>query len=122
MRPLIVTALLLLTLTASAAADWQLYYDDGKIVASYDVLSRAPFREQPSLWVRWHYAAPQDGVGGKKIEFTAQCSEHRLFEVRTIPYDANGNYLEESDHLKTPKEVPVDSTPLAKATYELLCE
>ncbi|WP_298266795.1 hypothetical protein [Geobacter sp.] len=121
MKRLGLSVFLLAAATGTAFADWQLYRKDKAVVASFDILSFASFRHQPSVWVRWHYVTPRKGVAGIKIHFTANCSKHRLYEIATLPYDTDGNYLADNEHPDTPREYPLRHNSLNKATYELLC-
>lgn len=115
-------ALLIVLAAASAAlAEWQLYREDTQIIASYDYATFAPFRGKPSLWVRWHYVAPRNGVGGMKIQFTADCAARRLYAIASNPYDAAGNYLASEQNYDNPKEYPMTPGSLDEATYNLLC-
>lgn len=118
----IVMLLALLTMIAPPAfGDWQLYWQDAHTAASFDILSRTPFKGQPALWTNWRFTPPRKGLGGKKIQFTADCRKHKLFEIASAPYDANGIYLPEADHYDAPREYPLTGNPLNKATYSLLC-
>lgn len=115
-------SLVLVIATANAAAaEWQLYRKDNKVTASVNYHSFASFRNKPSVWVRWHYESPKNGVGGRKIQFTADCPGHRLYEISAVPYDKDGNYLAEDRHYDAPKEYPLKKGSLNAATYRLLC-
>ncbi len=108
--------------TASPAlANWQLYWEDQNIVASFDYLSRSSFQGKPCLWVRWHYVHPRKGVGGVKIQFTADCAQHRLYEINSDPYDTEGNFLGLIRREDAPKEYPVTPRSLNEETYDLMC-
>jgi len=120
MKCLVLAAILAVTFATPGWAMWQMYQKDG-IVASFDYDSFAPFRGKPSVWVRWHYATPQDGIGGKKIQFTADCSAGKLYAVADTPYDGDGNYLASNQYFDAPKEYPVTPGSLNEATYKLLC-
>ena len=115
-------ALLMVMATAStASAMWQPYREDASVIASYDYDSFASFQGKPSVRVRWHYVTPRDGVGGVKIQFTADCAARRLFEIASTPYDPQGNYLESDQHQDQPKEYAITPGSLNEATYKLLC-
>ena len=115
-------ALLIVMATASpASAIWQPYRENGTVIASYDYDSFAPFQGKPSVQVRWHYVTPLNGVGGVKIQFTADCTARRLFEIASTPYDPQGNYLESDQHQDQPKEYAITPGSLNEATYKLLC-
>ena len=118
---LALTVLLLMATTDTVLADWQLYKKDDRIIASVDYLSYASFHNRPSVMVRWHYRAPREGVGGLKIEFTADCRKHRLFEIAAYPYDAGGKYLKPHKNYHSPIEYPIAPGSLNDATYKLLC-
>lgn len=115
-------SLLIVMATANAAvAEWQMYRKDNKVIASFNYRSFAQFRNQPSVWVRWHYVSPKNGLGGKKIQFTADCPKHRLYEISAVPYDHDGNFLAENRHYDAPQEYPLKNDPLNKATFKILC-
>jgi hypothetical protein len=116
-------ALLLIVATATQVkADWRVYREGKNIIASYDYLSFAPFQNQPSVWVKWQNVSKKAKLGGRKIQFTADCAKHRLFEINSIPFDRSGNFLEEHRLYKSPKEYPLKHNGLYKATFGLLCE
>jgi hypothetical protein len=121
MKYLVVALLFIMLPFNSARAVWQSYLDNGSVAASFDIASFAPVNGNPSVWVRWQNAAPQNGVAGRKLQFTADCTSGKLFEISVIPYDADGNYGAENRHYDTPVEYPVDPGSLNKATYDLLC-
>ncbi len=115
-------AFLIVAVSAGVAlAEWQRYKQGKDIVASYNIATFAPFRDKPSVWVRWHYVTPRNGLGGKKLQFTADCSAHKLFEIAANPYDPGGNFLAAQKHYDSPKEYPVTPGSLNEATYKLLC-
>jgi hypothetical protein len=117
-------ALLMVAMLAGVAdANWRLYHRDKEVVASFDYLSRASFRGQPAVWVRWHYVTPRNGTGGTKLQFTANCPAHKLYEIESLPYDTSGNYLSsrKRKHYDVPKEYPLEPGSLNDATYKLLC-
>jgi hypothetical protein len=117
-----VLALLIVMMAAGTAfAEWQLYREDTKVTASFDIASFAPFRGKPSVWVRWNYVTPRNGIGGKKIQFAADCAAHKLFEIASNPYDPKGNYLTWSRNYDKPKEYATTPGSLNEATYKLLC-
>ncbi len=113
--------LVLLFTTGVANADWQLYKKEGNVIASYDYLSFSPFKGNPSVWVRWEYVSPVKGIGGKKIQFTADCKASKLSAIASVPFDASGKYLAMDEQYDSPKEYPLAGSPLNKATYKLLC-
>ena len=113
--------LAIVVLAGPASAEWQRYHDDGSITASFDIASFAQFQGKPSVWVRWHYDSPRDGIGGMKLQFTAECDQDELYEIDVIPYDADGNYLAEDRHYDAPKEYPVTPDSLNEATLAILC-
>ena len=113
--------IIVMFISSAALADWELYRRDRSITASVDILSFAPFHGQPSVWVRWHYDTPQNGVGGVKLRFTANCLDHRLYEIAEYPYDTKGNFLPPQKRYGSPKEYPVTPDSLTEATYNLLC-
>lgn len=118
----LVWSLIVMMATSNAAfADWELYRKGKTVIASVDILTYEPFHGQPSAWVRWHYVTPRNGVGGRKIQFTANCSQHRLFEVASYPYDAAGEYLAPHKYYGSPKEYSIAPNSLNEATYQLLC-
>ena len=112
---------IVLSTTAQAVANWQVYREDDEVIASYDYVSFAPFHNQPSVWVKWYNVSPKAPYGGIKIQFTADCANHRLFEINSVPFDHDGNYLAESPSYDSPKEYPVSHNDLSEATYKLLC-
>ena len=118
---LALAALIVITSANPVCAMWQLYKEDKGVIASFDYDSFAPVNGNPSAWVRWQYATPQNDIGGREIQFTADCSNHKLYEIATNPYDADGNYLASNENLDPPKEFPVTPGSLNGATYDLLC-
>jgi Surface-adhesin protein E len=118
---LAVTLLFVLATTSAVFADWRPYREDSTIIASFDYLSFASFHGQPSVWVRWHYVSPRNGVGGTKIHVTANCAEHRLYEIESNRYDTKGNYLAETKKYNPPKERSLAPGSLDEATFKLLC-
>jgi len=121
MSRLVLALAIIMTTCTTSFAEWQLYHQDSSIIASYNYDSFAPFRGNPSAWVRWHYVSPRDGMGGMKVQFTADCAAGKLYEIASTPYDTEGNYLASNQHFDAPKEYPVTSGSLNKATYKLLC-
>ena len=115
------SVLFIMVTSNPAFADWELYRKERGLVASVDILTYESFHGQPSVWVRWHYLTPENGVGGHKIQFTANCSLHRLFEIAIYPYNAEGKYLKPDKHYASPKEYPITPDSLNEATYDLLC-
>ncbi|MDD2338098.1 MAG: hypothetical protein PHD01_16180 [Geobacteraceae bacterium] len=113
--------LALLFMTGVANADWQLYKEEGNVIASYDFLSFSPFKGNPSVWVRWEYVSPENGIGGKKIQFTANCTDTKLFAIAVVPFDTSGEFLTMDEQYNSPEEYPLIGNPLNKATYKLLC-
>lgn len=118
---LAVSLALVLVTSNAALANWQVYREDDRVVASVDTLSFEPFHGQPSVWVRWHYVRPRKGVGGVKIQFTAQCPKRKLFEIATYPYDTKGNFLTPHKNYDKPKEYSITPNSLNASTYQLLC-
>ena len=118
---LALSVLFLTVTTNTALADWQLYKKDKDIIASVDYLSYESFHDRPSVLVRWHYRTPRKGVGGLRIQFTADCRKHRLFEIAAFPYDVGGNYLKAHKNYDTPIEYPITQDSLNEATFKLLC-
>lgn len=114
--------LIVLATSAQAVADWQVYHENDKIIASFDYVTFAPFHNQPSVWVRWHNESKTAQYGGRKIQFTADCANHRLFEIDSVPYDHDGNFLAEKPMYDSPKEYPLRNSDLNEATYRLLCK
>lgn len=112
---------ILLALSTAVSADWRMYRKDTTVIASVNYISHAPFRGKPSVWVRWHYVKPRNGVGGVKIQFAADCKEQRLFEIAAERYDLKGNYLGAQKWYDAPKEYPLTAGSLNEATYNLLC-
>ncbi|MCM0082622.1 hypothetical protein L4X63_13560 [Geomonas sp. Red32] len=112
--------LFLLMGSHTAWGAWELYREDESVVASVNILSYEPYHGQPSVWVRWHYVKPKGGEGGVKIQFTASCSQHRLFAIATYPYDRAGDYLKPQKN-QPPIEYPLKPDSLNDATYRLLC-
>lgn len=123
MKSLMLALLIVVTTAATADANWRLYRKDKEVVASFDYLSRTSFRGQPAIRARWHYVVPRNGVGGVKLQFTADCSARKLFEIEALPYDASGNYITARKRTRydAPKEYPLTSGSLNEATYKLLC-
>jgi hypothetical protein len=121
MKYLLAAVLMVLTLSGTAFADWQLYWNGKDITASFDLLSREPFRGKPSLWVRWQYVTPRNGIAGIKIQFTADCSGHRLYEISRVSYDPAGNYLKLKKNYDSPKQYGITPGSLNEATYQLMC-
>jgi hypothetical protein len=117
----VLVLLIVLTTAGEAFAMWQLYREDQNVIASYDYDTFAPFRGKPSVWVRWQYVTPREGVGGMKIQFTADCAAHKLYEIASNPYDPQGNYLQSIRNFDNPKEYPTPPGSLNEATYKLLC-
>ena len=116
-------ALALLTVLATqAVAYWQVYHEDDKVIASYDYVTFATFRSQPSVWVRWHNVSKKAKYAGKKIQFTADCTNHRMYEIDSVPYDHDGNFLAEKPMYDSPKEYALRNSDLNEATYRLLCK
>ena len=119
---LALSVLFMVLTTDTALADWQLYRKDTNIIASVNYLSYESFHGQPSVLVRWHYRTPRKGVGGLRIQFTADCRKHRLFEIAAYPYDVAGKYLNPPEkNYHSPVEYPVTPGSLNEATYQLLC-
>jgi hypothetical protein len=122
MKKLVLAVLMVVALTGTAFADWEPYWEGKNITATFDLLSREPFRGKPSLWVSWHYSAPRKGIAGVKIQFMADCSGRRLYEISEIPYDAGGNYLKSKKNFDSPKEYEITPGSLNEATYKLMCQ
>lgn len=118
---IILVVIIILSTNASAMAQWHRYWEDKRVTAAYKSGSFAPFHNQPSVWVRWHNRSPAGEYGGELIQFSADCNRHRLFEIATIPYDRQGNYLAEQKHYDAPLEYPLNRGTLNGATYRLLC-
>ena len=118
---LALSVLLLIATTDTVLADWQLYKEDNNIIASVDYLSYESFHNRPSVLVRWHYRTPRNGVGGLRIQFTADCAKHRLFEIAAYPYDVDGKYLKPHKKYNSPIEYPIVPGSLNDETYKLLC-
>jgi len=114
--------LIVMATTVQAAANWRVYREDETVIASFNYLSFASFHNQPSVWVKWHNVSKKARYGGTKIQFTANCANHRLFEINSVPYDHEGNFLAENPHYDSPKEYPLKHNDLNKATYRLLCK
>jgi hypothetical protein len=114
--------LIVLAISSSAVANWQVYSKKDKIIASLDYVTFASFRNQPSVWVRWHNVSKKARYGGRKIQFTADCASHRLFEINSVPYDHAGIFLAGNPMYDSPKEYPLKNNDLNKATYRLLCK
>ena len=121
MTRLAIALLIALAGPAPAFANWQVYHEDDRIIASFDYVTFAPFRNQPSVWVRWHNVSKKDEFGGRKIQFAADCEKQRLFEINSIPYDHKGNFLEARPHFDSPQEYRLRHNKLNEATYRLLC-
>ncbi|HET6420623.1 MAG TPA: hypothetical protein VFG19_10730 [Geobacteraceae bacterium] len=121
MKCLILAVAIVIAASGTTFANWQVYREDKSIVASVDYLSRASFRGKPSVWVRWHFKQPRKGIGGVKIQFTADCARRNLYEIAYIPYDTKGNYLTPSENYDSPKQYTVTPHSLNEATYRLLC-
>ena len=121
MTRLALSVLFLMVTVNTVSADWQLYKEDRNIIASVDYLSYESFHNRPSVLVRWHYRTPRKGVGGLRIQFTADCKKHQLFEIAVYPYDISGKYLKPHKNLNTPIEYLIAPDSLNDATYKLLC-
>jgi hypothetical protein len=119
---LVLALLIVLASTAQVTANWQEYRKDAKVIAAYDYVSFATFRNQASVWVRWHNLSKKEKYGGRKLQFTADCAHHRLFEINSVPYDHDGNFLVEQPRYNSPKEYPLSHNDLNIATYRLLCK
>lgn len=117
----VLTVLIALTVSGTAFADWELYWKGKQVTASFDLLSREPFRGKPSLWVRWTYAKPRKGIAGIKIQFTADCTGHRLYAISDARFDAGGNYLKMEKYYNSPKQYQLPPGSLNEATYRLMC-
>ena len=113
--------LMILATSSQAGANWRVYLQNDEVIASYDYVTFAPFRKQPSVWVKWYNVSQKTKQGGIKLQFTANCADHKLFEINSIPFDHNGNFLGESPSYDSPKEFPLDHNALNEATYKLLC-
>jgi hypothetical protein len=111
----------LLFMTGVANADWQLYKEEGNIIASYDYLTFSAFKGNPSAWFRWEYVSPENGIGGNKIQFTADCNVAKLYAIAVVPFDTSGKYLTMNELYNSPKEYPLAGSPLNEATYKILC-
>ena len=118
---LALSALFLVMNANTVLADWQLYKKDNNIIASVDYLSYESFHHHPSVLVRWHYRTPSKGVGGIRIQFTADCRKHQLFEIAAYPYDEGGKYLKPHKNYNSPIEYIIAPGSLNEATYKLLC-
>ena len=118
---LIVAIMVILSLPGAAFAQWQRYWEDSEITAAFKHQSFGKFRDYPSVWVRWHYRSSDQKYGGMLLHFMANCEEHRLLEITSIPYDHNGRDLEASRHHDAPIDYPVEKDTLNGATYKLLC-
>ena len=118
---LALSVLFLMVTATTVSADWQLYKEDKNIIASVNYLSYESFHNRPSVVVRWHYRTPRKGVGGLRIQFTADCKKHQLFEIAAYPYDLDGKYLKPHKNYSTPIEYPITPGSLNDATYKLLC-
>lgn len=121
MKRLLLAALMIMVVSDTAGANWRVYRKDKSVIASVNYLSYASFRGQPSVWVRWHHVNPRKGKGGEKIQFTAKCSERRLFEIAYRSYDTKGNYIISIKNFDSPKEYTVTPHSLNEATINLLC-
>ena len=111
-----VALLIVLAGTAPAFANWQVYHEDDRIIALFDYVTFAPFRNQLSVWVRWHNVSKKDEYGGRKIQFVADCEKQRLFEINSFPYDHKGNFLEARPHFDSPREYRLRHNKLNEAT------
>ncbi len=120
MRTATIFAIIMLA-ASPVSANWRLYWEDSHITASFDYLSRASCQDRPCIWARWHYVNPDQGIGGVKIRFAADCATHRLYEIQSDPYDSEGNYLGLIRREDAPKEYPVTPGSLNEATYKLMC-
>ncbi len=121
MKCLILAAIVVIATSGTAFANWQVYREDINIIASVDYLSHAAFRGKPSVWVQWHFKHPRKGIGGVKIQFTADCTRRGLYEIAYIPYDIKGNYLRSTQNYDSPRQYTVTPHSLNEATYRLLC-
>jgi hypothetical protein len=118
---LALSILFVMVSSSAVFANWRAYREDKSVIASFDYLSFESFHNQPSVWVKWHYVIPRKGVAGIKLQFTANCPEHRLFEIAAYPFDADGRYLKPKKSYDSPKEYPITPGSLNEATYKLLC-
>jgi hypothetical protein len=114
-------ALLVLATISTANAEWQLYRNDSDTIASYNYDTFEPFKGNPSVWVKWHYVTPRDGIAGVRIQFVADCSKRKLYEISEYPYGPGGAYLDPTLNVDDPKEYPLTPDSLNEATYRLLC-
>ncbi len=125
MKHVVLTVLMAVVLSVAASgtafADWQLYWKGDNITATFDLLSREPFHGKPSLWVKWNYAKPMNGIAGIKLQFMADCSGHRLYKIYEIPYDAGGNFLKPKKYYASPREYKIIPASPGEATYKLMC-
>lgn len=121
MLRLSLAVIMVMSISSAVLADWELYRRDRSITASFDILSFAPFHNQPSVWIRWHYNTPRNGLGGVKLHFTANCRKHKLYEIAEYPYDTKGDFLKHRKRYDTPKEYQITPDSLNEATYKLLC-
>ncbi|BDV44574.1 hypothetical protein GURASL_34970 [Geotalea uraniireducens] len=122
MKWLAMTMLIIMAAAGEAVADWQVYREGKTVIAAVDYLSYAPYHNQPSVWVRWHYVKPRQGVAGRKIQFTADCTAHRLFEIADATYNTAGDFIATSKYYQAPREFPIKPGSLNEATFELLCK
>ncbi len=117
----VLAALLVLATISTANAEWQLYHEDSDTIASYNYDTFVPFRGKPSVWVKWHYNAPREGVAGVRIQFMADCSAGKMYEISEYPYGSGGVYLDPTLNFAEPKEYPLKPDSLNEATFRLLC-
>ncbi len=122
MGRLALSVVVVLLTCSVASADWRLYRKGGDVIATFDYLSRLPYHGQPSLWVNWRYVVPKNGVGGVRLQVTADCKEHRLYGIASYPYDVGGNYLKPVKRYTSPREFPISPGSLNEATYNLICK
>lgn len=120
-RMALAMAMVLMT-AGGAAADWQVYREGKTVIAAVDYISYAPYHNQPSVWVRWHYVKPRQGVAGRKIQFTADCGHHRLFEIASATYNTAGDFIATNKYYHAPREFPIKPGSLNETTFELLCK
>ncbi len=95
--------------------------EDSDTIASYNYDTFEPFEGKPSVWVKWQYIAPRDGIAGVRIQFTADCSTQKLYEISLYPFGPGGAYHDPTLNVNDPKEYPLAPDSLNEATFRLLC-
>jgi hypothetical protein len=102
-------------------AEWKKLAETKSTLFYYDTSSFGSFRGQPTLWMKtMSKATPRDGY--KKAQFTANCSERRLFVLVTLKYDSNDNQTVSEKQYEDPYEFVVSPDSINEDVYNKLCK